>query len=242
MKYQRLISLILVLCMCVSFFPAPAFADDEGESSGNGNAGDPIYVAQIGETKFTSLKAAVEAAVTQDTIVLIADSESDETVVISGKVIHLDLNGHIFSSTNPDQAILVSGDGGVLVLEGPNGSETGIRAGENTAFAIRNEGDMRIEGGTVTAARCAIYTTGQAATTLAGGLVVSTAASPAENPLETFAVRSDHFFYAEENAQVVGAWGAVAIEGGYSEIKSGSFDGGQSYGLYVKDAPDPEGG
>ena len=87
MKYQRLISLILVLCMCVSFFPAPAFADDEGGSSGNGNAGDHIYVAKIGETKYRSLKAAVEAAVTQDTIVLIADSESDETVVISGKVI-----------------------------------------------------------------------------------------------------------------------------------------------------------
>ena len=235
MKLKKAISLLIVFSLCLTIIPGGAYAVD-GES-----IGDSVYVARIGEAKFTSLKAAVEAAADQDTIVLIADSEGGETVEIAkGKVIRIDLNGYTFSSTATDQAILVSG---VLVLEDSQSNQGSIRTGEGTSCAIRNVGDMEITGGSVVAARCAIYTTGESATILTGGRVESTAASQTEDPLETFAVRSDHFFYAQENANVVGTWGAIAIEGGYSSIESGTFDGGAYYGLYVKDgAPPPEGG
>lgn len=229
MKFRRTLSLLLVVCMCVSFFPGEAFAEG---STGEGT-GEQTYVARIGEVLYESLTAAVEAAVSQDTIVLIADSVSDKSIEIpSGKVIRLDLNGFTFTSTAPDQAILIHG---VLVVEGSAGC---ILASDGTACAIRNEGDMEITGGTVSAARCAIYTTGESATNLAGGRVISTAQSPAENPLETYAIRSDAGLFTLDNAdvEVSGSWGAVAIEGGIAEIKSGSFDGGQSNGLYVKNA------
>ena len=65
-----------------------------GESGSEGTSGETgtTYVAQIGETEYVTLQAAIDAAKRNDTVKLLTDTE--ENVTISTRDLTLDLNGH----------------------------------------------------------------------------------------------------------------------------------------------------
>ncbi len=57
----------------------------------NGVTAGTVYVAAIGENKYTSLQAAIEAAKRNATVTLLADTRENVTI---DKAMTLDLNGH----------------------------------------------------------------------------------------------------------------------------------------------------
>ena len=65
-----------------------------GESGSEGTSGETgtTYVAQIGETEYETLQAAIDAAKRNDTVKLLTDTE--ENITISTRDLTLDLNGH----------------------------------------------------------------------------------------------------------------------------------------------------
>ena len=66
---------------------------EDGETGSEENGGQATtYVAQIGETKYETLQAAVDAAGSGKTVTLLADTK--ENVTISTRNLTLDLNGH----------------------------------------------------------------------------------------------------------------------------------------------------
>lgn len=120
-------------------------------ANGDGTYGVKLgtYVAAIGEKKYATLAAAVEAAKNGDTITLIADVEQNTMLVID-KDITLDLAGKkIFNTTD-----IWSGENGtyeLLSIEAKvtiTGSGT-IDAKENDCYTINvKNGDLTIENGT----------------------------------------------------------------------------------------------
>ena len=100
----KLLSLLLSLAVIFTFMPAMAFAESD-ESSGDLTPSTVEYVAQIGETKYETLRAAFAAAGSDATIKVIAkinaDKFSDATdkrISISGGKFTLDLNGYEVSA------------------------------------------------------------------------------------------------------------------------------------------------
>lgn len=89
---SKLLSLLLCLAMLMSMVPV-AYADDT-ESTGGENPPTETYVAKIGETGYTSLKEAINAAEDNATISLNSGeysytelsgaSYSDKTITIQG--------------------------------------------------------------------------------------------------------------------------------------------------------------
>ena len=95
---RKLLSILLTFCLAFSLLPTTALAV-EGEASGQTNC-----VAQIGETKYTTLAEAVEKAATGATITLLKEVELEVVMgtsgklvpqmTVSGKQITLDLAGY----------------------------------------------------------------------------------------------------------------------------------------------------
>ena len=71
-------------------------------------------VAKIGDTKYTSLEAAAEAAKSGETIVLLADIDLGENAANINKAVTIEGDGHTISST-ATQAIAISGSGNVTI-------------------------------------------------------------------------------------------------------------------------------
>ena len=90
---KRVLSAFMALAMCLTLLPAPAWAEEADAPKGG--------AAQIGNTVYSTLPEAVNAAKDGDTIKLLADyktaegaggeGESDLTIT---KSVTLDLNGY----------------------------------------------------------------------------------------------------------------------------------------------------
>ena len=90
---KRLLSAFMALALCLTLLPAPAWAAEADAPEGE--------AAQIGETVYSTLPEAVNAAQDSDTIKLLADyktaegaGDKEESGLTITKSVTLDLNGH----------------------------------------------------------------------------------------------------------------------------------------------------
>ena len=98
-------------------FPADGFTCVKGS---DGTYGIATAIAQVGSTRYTSLKAAIIAAKKGKTIQLLTDATENITIA-STKQITLDLNGHTLNGGTFEQQnfIAVKNDGnGELTING----------------------------------------------------------------------------------------------------------------------------
>ena len=111
------------------------------------------YVASIGDTKYETLQAAVDAATNGQTVTLIADVDLTETLIIKDKTITLDLNGKKLSTSknaNDNTKHYYAIDNyGTFTLRDSSAAQTG----EIRARGIENlgSGKMVIESGKIVA-------------------------------------------------------------------------------------------
>lgn len=101
------------------------------------------YVAQIGETKYETLAAAIEAASNRATITLLQDT-TESVVIPKDKSLYLDLNGKTLTGTEKDHAVCVSNFGAFRVL---GGEGSAIVASAEGKQAIYNCGTVAFMNG-----------------------------------------------------------------------------------------------
>lgn len=141
---KRVLSMFMALALCLTLLPAPAWA---AETEGG--------AAQIGNTVYSTLPEAVNAAKDGDTIKLLADyktaegagDEGDDGLTIT-KSVTLDLNGHGIEyvevgQTNEDgETVLASGD---LTVEDTSKEKDG----KVTRMIDLVAGKLTVNGGTI---------------------------------------------------------------------------------------------
>ena len=103
-----------------------------GETGGEENSGEAgtTYVAQIGETKYETLQAAVNAASRKATVKLLADTK--ENVTISTPYVTLDLNGHTLNGSTGERKPALTITARVTVKDS-SAEKTGTIMREDTA-------------------------------------------------------------------------------------------------------------
>ena len=178
---KRVLSLVLALVMALSLCTSAwATSEETSESTGatagtetggtgaNGTEGGKTsseenggqattYVAQIGEMKYETLQAAVNAASRNATVTLLADTK--ENVTISTNNLTLDLNGHTLNGgTVAGKPALTVTARGVTVKDSSEG-KTGTIMREDTAensgvsshyvIDVQGNGWLTFEGGNV---------------------------------------------------------------------------------------------
>ena len=122
MKGRKLLSAIIAGAMVLGTMSFPAFAEGD--------------VASIGDTTYTTLAAAVEAAKANDTIKLVDDTTESGKVTITGKTITIDFDGHTLNGS-----ILINGNSVVTVEDGyirQTELVSGIEIAENANVTINN--------------------------------------------------------------------------------------------------------
>ena len=147
---RKLLSVLLTFCLAFSLLPTAALADGEGTQTND--------VAQIGSTKYATLKAAFEEAKDGDTVTLLKDVETnniEDTVdarIIIDKAITLNLNDktirtpdNMGNNDNNFCALIIDADVTINAT-----AEGGINTGTNGGYGInvRNGATLTINGGT----------------------------------------------------------------------------------------------
>ena len=129
-----------------------------GESGSEGTSGETgtTYVAQIGETKYETLQAAVNAASRKATVKLLADTK--ENVTISTPYVTLDLNGHTLNGSTGERKPALTITARVTVKDSST-AQTGTIMREDTAensgvsshyvIDVQGNGWLTFESGTV---------------------------------------------------------------------------------------------
>ena len=105
-----------------------AGSDETGSEENGGQA--TTYVAQIGETKYETLQAAVNAASRKATVKLLADTK--ENVTISTPYVTLDLNGHTLNGSTGERKPALTITARVTVKDSST-AQTGTIMREDTA-------------------------------------------------------------------------------------------------------------
>ena len=130
-----------------------------GETGGEENSGEAgtTYVAQIGETKYETLQAAVNAASRKATVKLLADTK--ENVTISTPYVTLDLNGHTLNGSTGERKPALTITARVTVKDS-SAEKTGTIMREDTAensgvsshyvIDVQGSGWLTFESGIVT--------------------------------------------------------------------------------------------
>ena len=129
--------LVMALALCTT-----SWADGEGKGGTTPPASTTV-VAKIGEQGYATLQAAVEAATTGQTIVLVADTTEDITVV-SGKDITIDLSDKKVTNASADTITVALG--AKLTITG-TGTVDNVTHGK---AAIYNNGTVILNGGSYT--------------------------------------------------------------------------------------------
>ena len=129
-----------------------------GETGSEENGGQATtYVAQIGETKYETLQAAVNAASRKATVKLLADTK--ENVTISTPYVTLDLNGHTLNGSTGERKPALTITARVTVKDS-SAEKTGTIMREDTAensgvsshyvIDVQGSGWLTFESGIVT--------------------------------------------------------------------------------------------
>lgn len=122
--------LSVVLCVCMMLTMAPfAFAEDGDDTTSS----PATAVAQIGDTKYPSLQAAIDAAASGKTIQLVADTKENVTINKNNKKLTLDLNGFTLNGgTEVGKPALTVNNASVTVQDNSE-AQTGTIKREDTA-------------------------------------------------------------------------------------------------------------
>lgn len=144
---KRVLSMFMALALCLTLLPAPAWAAEADAPVGG--------AAQIGETVYSTLPEAVNAAQDGDTIKLLADYETaegsggeEESGLTITKSVTLNLNGYEMDDFRVAQVdeetdeVLTSGN---LTVEDTSAEKTGKVTGMIELLA----GKLTINGGTI---------------------------------------------------------------------------------------------
>ena len=133
---KKIFAILMSVLMIACFMPTMAFADGEGTLA----AGEEIktYVAQVGETQYETLQAAIEAAKEGETITLLNDVNTEVNI---DKTITLEGNGKSISGkvniTAPNVVI------NNVVLNYVDTTDTG------SAFTVTTEGNFTLTNSTI---------------------------------------------------------------------------------------------
>ncbi len=146
---KRSFSLIMAILMVLSLIPAnPIHVRAEEASTAN--------VAQIGDTQYESLQAAIDAAGEGATITLVSDIELTEGVVVpADKTVTLDLAGKTISQSKECTASyeMILNKGNLTITGDGKISFKDTSAGDPSfgwgSYTIRNEGTLVVENGTI---------------------------------------------------------------------------------------------
>ena len=116
----------------------------------DGTYGIATAIAQIGSTRYTSLKAAIIAAKKGKTIQLLNDTTENITINAS-KQITLDLNGHTLNGGTGNAKATILNEGNVTITDTSAGKTGTIKRddqgieGETSYYVIKNIGTMVID-------------------------------------------------------------------------------------------------
>lgn len=118
---RRLAALAFSLLLLLAFLPT-AFAGGETVPAGEGQEPRAGDVAQFGNTKYPTVQAAINVAVTSGgTVRLLQDVA--ECITISTGSVTLDLSGHTLSAGNdPTAQAVIHVEGGTLTIEDTAGN------------------------------------------------------------------------------------------------------------------------
>ena len=140
---RKLLSVLLMLCLAFSLLPTAALA--EGEN-----------VAKVGDTEYTTLQAAIDAASRKATVTLLADTR--ENVTIGTPYVTLDLNGHTLNGSTGERKPALTITARVTVKDSSE-AQTGTIMREDTAensgvsshyvIDVQGGGWLTFESGTV---------------------------------------------------------------------------------------------
>ena len=140
---KRVLSLLMALALCLTLLPAPAWAAEADAPVGG--------AAQIGETVYSTLPEAVNAAQDGDTIKLLSDVELSKEVGENGLSVSegsftLDLNNKTLKGAIWNQLLEVSGTANITIK---NGSLVNTQTGFAGSATPTNLVALKISGGTV---------------------------------------------------------------------------------------------
>ena len=125
----------------------------EGET-GNGSETSGTNVAQVGDTQYETLEAAIDAATAGQTVTLLANV-NENVEIAAGKNLTLDLNDCTLNGgTGTNKAALTNY--GTITIKDSSTAKTGTikrndigTVGETSYYVILNQGTMTIESGNV---------------------------------------------------------------------------------------------
>ena len=153
---RKLLSILLCLAMALSLLPTAALAAEAVEGGGAEGSGQTNYVAQINETEYETLQAAINAAAKNATVTLLADTR--ENVTIGTPYVTLDLNGHTLNGSTGERKPALTITAHVTVKDSSK-AQTGTIMREDTAensgvsshyvIDIQGGGWLTFESGTV---------------------------------------------------------------------------------------------
>ena len=140
---KRVLSMFMALALCLTLLPAPAWAAEADAPVGG--------AAQIGETVYSTLPEAVNAAQDGDTIKLLSDVELSEEVGENGLSVSegsftLDLNNKTLKGAIWKQLLEVSGTANITIK---NGSLVNTQTGPAATATATELVALKISGGTV---------------------------------------------------------------------------------------------
>ena len=192
------------------------------------------YCAQVGNGKYETLAAAIEAAQNGDTVKLLANETVDSTISVN-KNLALDLNGKTLTGTNcralhiTSGKLELTGSGTVTSSTGINVSSSVIRVGDSTGSSRTAElvigKDVVIEApasygvgafGTVTTETLTIYGTVKSTTATNesyDGCAVTTLGTDTGTPA-TIIIKEDAKISAANTNAVYLPAGTLTVEGG----------------------------
>ena len=153
---RKFLSILLTLAMALMLLPTAAMAEGETASEGGESTPTVEYVAQIGDVKYDTLQAAVDAASRKATVKLLADTK--ENVTISTPYVTLDLNGHTLNGSTGERKPALTITARVTVMDS-SAVQTGTIMREDTAensgvsshyvIDVQGDGWLTFESGTV---------------------------------------------------------------------------------------------
>ena len=150
---QRILAILLSLTMIFTLVPT-AMAEGEEVSAGEGSETPAVeYAAQIGDEKYDTLAAAINAAGTGGTVKLLADI-TGQTVIPAEKDIVLDLNGK--TMTHTETTLYNSGK---LTVRDSSADKSGkIVSTGNVGIGVNHDSTTTIEYANIEAVEGAVIT------------------------------------------------------------------------------------
>ena len=151
---RKFLSILLTLAMALTLLPTAAMAEGEEVSAGEGSETPAVeYVAKVGETKYETLQAAINAAKSGSTVRLLANVTLTEAAVFpAGKTVHLNLWGHNITATGT--ALRINGTTDIQ----STGSNGVIESTGNVAVAVGDNAKLTVYSGTLKGREGAVIT------------------------------------------------------------------------------------